>query len=76
MLCNAMLYYAGTHLFVQLKALPLTLNICLIQIIAAHLILILHEELPICHVSGVLNVLEMWDTLPSAHYLSHAHSLA
>ena len=47
------------NLFVQLKALPLPLDIGFVQVVAAHLILVLHEQLPIGHAGCVLNVLEM-----------------
>ena len=47
------------YLLVQLKPVPLTLNISFIHVEAAHLIFILHEELPICDAGSVLNVLEV-----------------
>ena len=47
------------YLLVQLKELLLSWHICLVQVVAAHLILILEQHLPIRQTWGVLDVLEM-----------------
>lgn len=55
------------HLLVQIEALPLALHVGLVQVVAAHLILVLHEQLPICHVLGVLDVFEVRNPLQIKH---------
>ena len=52
-----------SHLLMQLEHLLLSLHISSIHVVAAHLILILKQQLPICHCGCVLDVLEVPDAL-------------
>ena len=51
------------HLFVQLKHLLLGGHLSLVHVVAAHLILVLEQQLPICEGRRVLDVLEVLHSL-------------
>jgi hypothetical protein len=49
----------STHRIVQIKAFALRLHICDVQVVAAHLKLVLHEHLAICNAVCVPDVLKV-----------------
>lgn len=51
------------HLLMQLEHLLLSLHISSVHVVAAHLILVLEQQLPICHGRRVLDVLEVPNAL-------------
>ena len=55
------------HLLVQLKELLLGGHISVVQIIAAHLVLVLQQHLSIGERGGVLDVLEVLHPLLTTH---------
>ncbi len=54
---------SGTDLLVELEHLLLGRHISLVHVVAAHLILILEQQLPVCQIWRVLDVLEVLDAL-------------
>ena len=52
-----------SHLLMQLEHLLLSLHVSSVHVVAAHLVLILEQQLPVCHGGGVLDVLEVPDAL-------------
>lgn len=58
------------NLLVKIKALPLALYVGFVQVVAAHLILVLHEQLTIGHAGSVLNILEVLHSLHIKHPLT------
>ena len=54
---------AYAHRVVQIEPLPLCWHICQVQVVAPHLVFVLHEHLPVCYGVRVPNVLEMGHAL-------------
>ena len=52
-----------SHLLMQLEHLLLSLHISSVHVVAAHLVLILEQQLSVCHSGCVLDVLEVPDAL-------------